>query len=466
MALCASRLPFGKGDYSSDFTAPPPNGKAPVPSSRAQSSHKGGYDFEFVSPPPKSLECSICLLTLKEPHVISCCGNHYCKACIGRVQRDKKPCPLCNDPEYSIMLHKGVMREVNSLVVYCPQKKDGCPWSGEMGQLKCHENLGSRDSGCGYVKLDCRHGCDGGRFLRKDIARHENEVCLNLPVEKQFGRLALQMRLAIDELTGKLDAVTANNSALETKLEAVSSKNEELEAQNALLESSTVDMMAKVDVIESEKETLKSRVAMLETLAMKVFRVENRQTGLSRRLDEVEDRVTASKRDLEYQCVAIETRLTPTPPFYFMLRNYPHYQKADFHWESEPFYAFPKGYKMQVTVYPNGTSKSRGSFLSVFVALMRGEYDDELEWPFVGVVYIDVYNTLTKSWDAQPEIEFESTDNIQFTGRPKESFANPGLGIPSWLPLQEVHRCYYHNGMVRFRVAKATVHSCCYLAVE
>ena len=452
--------PFNKGD--SNFFSPPAKGKKPAP---PPIPHKGGYDYDFVSPPPKTLECSICLLTLKDPHVISCCGNHYCKPCIERVQRDKKPCPLCNEPDYNIMLHKGVMREVNSLAVYCPQKKDGCPWSGDMGKLKCHENIGSRDSGCGYVKLDCKHKC-GGRFPRKDIARHENELCLSLPAEKQFEQLASQMSAAIGELNEKVSAVTVKNIELQTKYTAVISTNKVLEAKNTSLEASMKDMIAKVDIIESEKETLKSRVAMLETLAKKVFRVENRQTGFSKRLDEVEDSMTASKRDLENQCVAIETRLTPTPPFYFMLRNFPHYQKADFNWESEPFYAFPRGYKLQVTVYPNGTNKSRGNFLSVFVSLMRGEYDDELEWPFIGVMHIDIYNTLTKNWDPQLDIEFEGTDGIQFTGRPKESLSNPGLGIPSWLPLEEVHESYCHKGTVRFRVAKVTVRSYCYLAVE
>ena len=43
---------------------------------------KGGYDYEFVNPPPMSLECSVCLLTLCDPHVISCCGYEFCQVCI------------------------------------------------------------------------------------------------------------------------------------------------------------------------------------------------------------------------------------------------------------------------------------------------------------------------------------------------------------------------------------------------
>ena len=64
---------------------------------------KGGYDYEFVSPPPKSLECPVCLLTLRDPHVISCCSYEFCKVCIKHVQKDGKPCPLCD--ELAKLLH-------------------------------------------------------------------------------------------------------------------------------------------------------------------------------------------------------------------------------------------------------------------------------------------------------------------------------------------------------------------------
>ena len=162
------------------------------------SSNKGGYDCEFVSTPAKSLECSICLLVLRNPHVIGCCGNHFCEPCIGRVQRDKKPCPLCNSPDFSSMLHKGVMREVKSLEVYCPQKSLGCIWKGELGKIDCHENVGSRDSGCGYLAMDCTYQC-GDRFLRKDLKRHEEEDCPERPVDSQIGQLAAQMREVLSE---------------------------------------------------------------------------------------------------------------------------------------------------------------------------------------------------------------------------------------------------------------------------
>ena len=58
---------------------------------------KVGHECEFVERPPKQFqsECSICLLILRVPHLISCCGQSFCEACIGRIREDGKPCPLC-----------------------------------------------------------------------------------------------------------------------------------------------------------------------------------------------------------------------------------------------------------------------------------------------------------------------------------------------------------------------------------
>lgn len=432
----------------------------------------GGYDCDFVTDPPKSLECSICLLTLRDPHVISCCGNHYCKPCIVRVMETQKACPLCNDPEYSIMLHKGVMREVNSLAVYCTERANGCDWTGDLGQLQCHLNLGSRDSGCGYLTLECANQC-GEKFARRDIAKHEGEECLNLPVEKQIGCLAIQLKLALTKnrdntirLTDKINAVDAKNQELGAKCAAIESRNVELESQNTSLEANLLELHAKIDTIESEKQAIKNRVGMLESLAMKIFRLENRHAGMTKRIDKFEESVTKRMGYLELECSAVETRLTPTPPYYFTLCNFHHHQRIDFHWESTPFYSFPKGYKFDVTIYPHGTSRCMGTHLSIYVCLLRGEYDDQLEWPFHGAVFVELYNYNTRSWDSKPEVEFEESDNVKFTGKPEDSRSNPGLGFPNWVLLDELDMQYCHNDMVRFRVPKITVTSNVYLPME
>lgn len=90
------------------------------------------------------------------------------------------------------------MREVNSLEVHCPQKAQGCTWKGELGKVECHQNVGSRDSGCGYLVMPCSYQC-GGEFLRRDLKRHEEEECPERPVDSQIGQLAAQLKRVVSD---------------------------------------------------------------------------------------------------------------------------------------------------------------------------------------------------------------------------------------------------------------------------
>ena len=59
---------------------------------------------------------------------------------------------------------------------------------------------------------------------------------------------------------------------------------------------------------------------------------------------------------------------------------------------SPPFYSKPDGYKMCVCLYLNGCGAGQGTHLSVFFALMKGEYDPILQWPFehkVNLTFVD-----------------------------------------------------------------------------
>lgn len=49
---------------------------------------------------------------------------------------------------------------------------------------------------------------------------------------------------------------------------------------------------------------------------------------------------------------------------------------------SPAFYSAPDGYRMSVKIYPNGDGEGKGTHISLFLAIMKGKYDDILTWPF------------------------------------------------------------------------------------
>ncbi len=140
----------------------------------------GGYDDDFVDDPPKYLECSICFLTLRNPTVISCCGNHFCEPCIGRITNNGKPCPLCNSPDFTTLEGPGLWLA------------RGARTSGPPSQPLANSRV------YGFVMVECKYMC-GGIFERQVIDSHETDDCAKRPIEVQVAFLARNLETLATE---------------------------------------------------------------------------------------------------------------------------------------------------------------------------------------------------------------------------------------------------------------------------
>ena len=59
---------------------------------------------------------------------------------------------------------------------------------------------------------------------------------------------------------------------------------------------------------------------------------------------------------------------------------------------SPPFYTHKKGYKMRLEVYTNGYGDGKGTHISIFVRLLKGENDCNLKWPMNISLIIQLIN--------------------------------------------------------------------------
>lgn len=57
---------------------------------------------------------------------------------------------------------------------------------------------------------------------------------------------------------------------------------------------------------------------------------------------------------------------------------------------SQPFYATRHGYRMRVRIHPNGLESGKGTHLSAYIVLIKGEYDAILPWPFAKNVTLSI----------------------------------------------------------------------------
>ncbi len=68
------------------------------------------------------------------------------------------------------------------------------------------------------------------------------------------------------------------------------------------------------------------------------------------------------------------------------------YARSGYLFPSYPFYSGPMGYKMCLQLYILGDGSGRGTHMSLFFVIMKGDFDDILKWPFTSKVTIKLIN--------------------------------------------------------------------------
>ena len=122
----------------------------------------------FTSPLPSHLECEICLDVLDDPVMTTCCGQSYCKECIGKVHN--KVCPHCRGKIETFPDKKSV-RFINELKICCPYHiDDKCQWKGAPSELLNHLKV------CKIKPIMCQHGC-GKQLEKNNMIIHVGCLC-------------------------------------------------------------------------------------------------------------------------------------------------------------------------------------------------------------------------------------------------------------------------------------------------
>ena len=78
------------------------------------------------------------------------------------------------------------------------------------------------------------------------------------------------------------------------------------------------------------------------------------------------------------------TLIVRVPPVDIVMDDFEEHKMKNDTWFSPPFYTHIGGYNMCLSVMANGFGDGKGTHVSVFIHLMRGEFDNHLKWPFNG----------------------------------------------------------------------------------
>ena len=99
-----------------------------------------GYNYDFVNKVPDRLLCQICKRPCRDPHRSVCCGHVFCKSELhtSSEQLGEERCPQCLKKEFIKYIDRSLQRDINEISIYCPNKKDGCGWIGEIAHIDNH----------------------------------------------------------------------------------------------------------------------------------------------------------------------------------------------------------------------------------------------------------------------------------------------------------------------------------------
>ena len=117
------------------------------------------------------------------------------------------------------------------------------------------------------------------------------------------------------------------------------------------------------------------------------------------------------------------------------MTNFTQHKRAGDKWYSPPFYSHIGGYKICIRVVANGERSVVGTHVSVYVHLMRGEYNDNLLWPFRGDITFQLVNHRADEGHVEETLHFDYNAPDTAAGRVTDSErAAGGLGRLNFIP--------------------------------
>ncbi|XP_064398220.1 TNF receptor-associated factor 5-like [Halichondria panicea] len=347
-------------------------------------SRSGGYDYQFVEEPSDDLKCLICLCVARDPqqHGDGGCGKIFCTSCIDQYKTKNTDCPNCRKVMTTFKDERS-NRDIQSLKVKCTNHKDGCEWVGELRHVDDHLKT------CDYVKLCCPNICGGGIFpilniggtqlFRKDLQKHLDNEC----PRRQYSCPHCQETGEYQDITGKhikicpkmiIECSNAPHCKTkfprETKHTHLSTcQYQEVACKYSEFGCETIPFRKDLQNHEND-DNAHLRIAMTTVLSLRKQCMLNTQLHCSNRKDQL-------------GLITI-----------FKMLSFKEKQTNNIEFFSDPFFAHPRGYKIVINIDANGYGNNKGTHVSVWVYLMRGEYDDQLEFPFKGTIKFELLNQL------------------------------------------------------------------------
>ena len=252
----------------------------------------------------------------------------------------------------------------------------GCEWVGTVGDLEEHM------VNCQFATVLCPRECktSNGKswhFMRKDLAEHLRKDCPHRPHHCEYcGKDGTHVFITQDhdKFCGQKIVHCPSSECTKTMPRQDTEHHIYTECQYAVVACKYQGIGCDVKVVRKEilpHEQNDNRLHLHLALD---------------RVSELEKAVDTLLRE--------NAELKSEKQFSFKVAGYEERKQAGKEYRSSSFYSGPRGYHVAIEVYISGYNEGRTSHLSVYAFMLKGKYDNELTWPFVGEITVTLLNQL------------------------------------------------------------------------
>jgi TNF receptor-associated factor 4 len=179
-------------------------------------------------------------------------------------------------------------------------------------------------------------------------------------------------------------------------------------------------------------------------------KLEKENEKLKKKVAKQQDEISKLNNEVENLRVLFSMFHSMIQPIQLTMPEFTRLRRVDSDWISTPFYTHPQGYKLCIRVHANGILAGKGTHVSVYVHLMKGEFDDHLVWPFRGQINVQL---LGGQIQHMRDIVFnDSTPSEYVTRVTSGERASQGWGESQFISHVQAER-YLWNDCLIFRIS-------------
>ncbi|KGL83123.1 TNF receptor-associated factor 2, partial [Tinamus guttatus] len=446
--------------------------------------------------PDQKYLCSNCNNILKKA-LQTLCGHRYCSACLAWIVRNNKNpiCQKCKEEDPSTLSEGSLLaeerafgdaainKEISELKVHCVTL--GCSWTGIMKNFEEHQSL------CEYALIPCHTGC-GHMVMRKKLADHLENSCVNnvtmcpkckrslssseyqwyliiflaffSPLQQnhstplinkdgcRFSEVGCSFRGSKEKLKEHEKNAVGTHMLLLLQLikELKATLCPAARAAGSLVPQPALSMKNKLHVFENIVAVLNKEVET-SNLEIMAFRRQseldqNIIRGLELKIAELHRCLTQKDAGLSslHKSLLFSEQASYDGVFLWKITDVGRKLQDSVTGRtvslySPAFYTAKYGYKVCLRIYLNGDGTGKGTHVSLFFVVMKGDYDALLPWPFrhkVTFMLLDQNNREHIIDAFRPDLTSASFQ------RPVSDM-NVASGCPMFLPLSKLQSPKY-----------------------